>query len=50
MNAPPAIKKPEKEQIKFDSESFDINTNNIKYKLKISYNEKLLFFEIEKPT
>ena len=45
------LETPNNEQIKFDyTESFDISTNNIKYQLKLSYNEKLLFFEIEKTT
>jgi len=48
MIAPPVLETPNNEQIKFDyTESFDISTHNIKYQLKLSYNEKLLFFEIE---
>ena len=42
--------KTEKEKIiKFDnSDCFDINANEINFKLKLSYNDKLLYFEIEK--
>ena len=35
--------------IKFDkSQSFEVKTNEINFKLTISYNDKILFFEIEK--
>ena len=46
---PPLIGQKENKKINFEkSQSFDIKANNINYKLKISYNEQLLFFEIEK--
>lgn len=35
--------------IKFDkSQNFDVKNNEINFKLSISYNDKILFFEIEK--
>ena len=38
-----------KNDIKFDkSQSFDVKNNEISFKLKILYNDKTLFFEIEK--
>ena len=49
MKAPLSIKgqTPEKE-MKFDlKETFEINSNKINYLLKISINEKLIFFEVE---
>ena len=50
MATPPSlIDISQKNNIKFDnSQSFDIKTNDINFTLKISYNGKLLFFEIEK--
>ena len=37
-----------KKEIKFDaSETFEINTDNKIYALKISYNEQLIYFEIK---
>ena len=50
MATPPSlIDISQKNNIKFDnSQSFDIKTNDINFTLKISYNDKLLFFEIEK--
>ena len=50
MASPPSILDiSQKTNIKFDnSQSFDIKTNDINFTLKISYNGKLLFFEIEK--
>ena len=50
MATPPSILDiSQKNSIKFDnSQSFDIKTNDINYILKISYNDKILFFEIEK--
>ena len=36
-------------EIKFDkSQTFDVQTNEIAFKLKISFNDKLLLFEVEK--
>ena len=50
MATPPSlIDISQKNNIKFDnSQSFDIKTNDINFILKISYNDKLLFFEIDK--
>ena len=50
MSTPPSVLGAEEnKKIVFEkSQSFDIKANNSNYKLKISYNEQLLFFEIEK--
>ena len=49
LTPPSLLDTSQKNDIKFDnSQSFDIKSNDIFYKLKISFNDKLLFFEIEK--
>ena len=49
LTPPSLLDTSQKNDIKFDnSQSFDIKSNVIFYKLKISFNDKLLFFEIEK--
>ena len=49
LTPPSLLDASQKNDIKFDnSQSFDIKSNDIFYKLKISFNDKLLFFEIEK--
>ena len=50
MNEVSPIKKFEtnKKEIKFDTqESFEINTNDKNFLLKIAFNEKLMLFDIE---
>ena len=50
MSTPPTIMElSQNEKIKFNnSQSFDIKENKTTFKLKLSYNDKILFFEIEK--